>query len=78
MKKDTQRKGPTPKRQGRGQPSPYPFKSWDVGDTTRFPIGDYQKIRHAVGNLNRDKNWHFIYEKTRELGREYVRVWRES
>lgn len=76
-KKDIDWKGaPPPPENAHGKYSPYPFKSWDVGDTEAFPVDEYTQIRNAVANLNRDKSWRFRYAKQEERGRMRVRVWR--
>ena len=69
-------KGAPPPPDTRGNYSPYPFRSWDVGDTEAFPIDEYLQIRNTIGNLNRDKQWRFRYAKVKERSRERVRVWR--
>ena len=73
--------GPPPPKTGRGKQSPYPFKRWKVGQTKRYPMDEYQKIRNAIQNLNRSmkgEGAHWIYAQVVEGGKQYVRVWRES
>ena len=67
---------PPPSETAHGNFSPYPFKSWDIGDTEAFPIDELQQIRNAVANLNRTKIRRFRYAKVEERGRQRVRVWR--
>lgn len=59
----------------------YPFKSWALDHTERYSPGEYDTIRTAVANLNRNKSMRFRYARVTEKndrGRdtEYVRVWR--
>lgn len=69
-------KGKPPPPDGRGTYSPYPFKTWKVGDTEAFPEDEHQQIRNTVGNLNRDKKWRFRYARVEERNRWRIRVWR--
>ncbi len=75
-KKEINWKGKPPPPDSRGKYSPYPFRSWDVGDTEAFPIDEWDAVRNAVGNLNRNKKWRFRYATVEERGRQRVRVWR--
>lgn len=69
-------KGKPPPPDSRGKYSPYPFRSWDIGDTEAFPVDEYDAIRNAIGNLNRNKEWRFRYATVEERGRQRIRVWR--
>ena len=75
-KDETEWNGPPPPDVQRGQRSPYPFKTWEVGDTERYPLSEYKKIRNAVDNLNRPKQGRWRYAQVEEDGAKWVRVWR--
>lgn len=70
---------PPPSEENRGK---YPFKSWAVEQTERYPVEEYDTIRTAVANLNRNKAMRFRYQRVMEVPdgakkeKEFVRVWR--
>lgn len=69
---------PPPSESNRGH---YPFKEWALNHTERYAIGEYDKIRTAIANLNRNKALRYRYSRVwedndRGKSTEYVRVWR--
>lgn len=69
---------PPPSESNRGH---YPFKSWALNQTERYAAKEYDKIRTAIANLNRNKSMRFRYLRVTEKNErnkdtEYVRVWR--
>jgi hypothetical protein len=66
-----------PSENNRGK---YPFKEWALNHTERYPDSEYDTIRTAIANLNRNKAMRFRYQRVSEQDgkrtRDFVRVWR--
>ena len=92
-KKKTSRKEPRrPKTDGKAKPKPrpkwspskYPFETWKVNETKRYPIAEKKHVTNRIVHVNglmkrRDHLPNHLRSKTvMENGKLWIRVWRDE